>query len=198
MYILSQVLAFISLILNVFSRGFKKQSHSILVNMVSNIFGLLSCLLLFAYMGMAGLIVSTIRSIVFYIYSKNNWDKKLWLLLLFIGLQLGVCIFTSAVSGFVLIDFVLIMLKSSLFAFGCWQHNVKVFRISSILSCIMAIIYYMLYAGYINAVSELLSIILLVIVMIKEYYNKKVEVKNISSNSNLIQEDESFASEINE
>ena len=186
MYIFSQVLAFISLILNVVSRGFKKQSHSILVNMVSNIFGLLSCLLLFAYMGMAGLIVSTVRSIVFYIFSKNNWEKKLWLLLLFIGLQLGVCIFTSAVSGFVWIDFVLIMLKSSLFAFGCWQHNVKVFRISSILSCIMAIIYYLLYLGYVNAVSEFLSIVLLVIVMIREYYNKKAiaetDSKNLATN----------------
>ena len=167
-YIISQVLAGFSLTFNVISRYFKKQSHSLLFNIISNLFGLASCAFLTAYMGMVGLFAATIRSYVFYIYSKKNWEKQVWLLLLFIAAQLALCIATGFISGFIWWDFTLVMVKSTFFAYGCWQHNVKVFRICSIISCALTIVYFILYKGYVNCIAEFLSIIVLVYAMIRD------------------------------
>jgi hypothetical protein len=173
MYIASQVLAAFSLFFNVLSRVFKKQSQCLFVNVISNIFGLLSCFFLTAYMGMAGLFLATVRSVVFYFYSKNNWEKQVWLLVLFILLQLGLCILTGFVAGFIWWDFALVFIKSSIFAYGCWQKNITVFRLCSVASCTLTVVYFSLYAGYVNVAAEVLSIILLIVVMIKESVERK-------------------------
>ena len=148
MYIASQIFAAISLFFNIWSRFFKKQHHNLFINIFASIFNLISYILLTAYMGMVGLIVSTIRSIVFFLFAKNKWEKKTWLLVLFVGAQLGTCILTASISGFIFIDFVLVFLKGSLYTYGSWQHNNNIFRWSSIISCVFAIIYNLRYDGY--------------------------------------------------
>lgn len=184
MYEASVVMATISLILNIFSRFFKKQHHSLLVNIFASFFNLLSYLFLTAYMGMIGLIVSTIRSIVFYLFSKNDWEKRLSLLIFFIIAQLGACILTSALSEFILIDFVLVFFKGTLYTYGSWQHNVHIFRWSSIISCIVAIIYNILHLGYMNAASEVFSILALIYIMVKEANAKKKQELTAENSEN--------------
>ena len=173
MYIASQIFAAISLFFNIWSRFFKKQHHNLFINIFASIFNLISYILLTAYMGMVGLIVSTIRSIVFFFFAKNKWKKKTWLLVVFVVAQFATCVLTACISGFVLIDFVLVFLKGSLYTYGSWQHNVNVFRWASIASSSVAIIYNILYAGYMNCASEALSIVILLYVIIRDFVENK-------------------------
>ena len=177
MYIASQIFSAISLFFNIWSRFFKKQHHNLFINIFASIFNLISYILLTAYMGMVGLIVSTIRSIVFFFFAKNNWEKKTWLLVLFVVAQFATCVLTACISGFVLIDFILVFLKGSLYTYGSWQHNVNIFRWSSIISSTVAIIYNLLHAGYINCASELLSIVILFYVIIRDVLESKKQLK---------------------
>ena len=177
MYIASQIFAAISLFFNIWSRFFKNQHHNLFINIFASIFNLISYILLTAYMGMVGLIVSTIRSIVFFLFAKNKWEKKTWLLVLFVGAQLGTCILTASISGFIFIDFVLVFLKGSLYTYGSWQHNNNIFRWSSIISCVFAIIYNLRYDGYMNCASEFLSIVILLYVILREYFENKKALK---------------------
>ena len=149
-YIISQVLALIALIINVVSRYFKKQANGILFNALTNLFLMASCIFLTAYVGMAGCFVSAVRAFVFYIYAKKNWDRKLWLIIFFILLQFALCILTGFIDEFIWWAIILIMVKSTIFAYGCWQHNLKVFRICGIISCSLSATYYLIYMGYIK------------------------------------------------
>ena len=185
MYITSQVLAGFAMFFNIFSRFFKKQSHSLFYNFISNIFSLLSCIFLYAFMGMVGLVVSIIRTIVFYIYSKNDWEKKLWLLWLFFGLQLGVCILTSAITGFIWWDFALIFVKSALYSYGAWQRNVHVFRWFCILSCLLTVVYFLIHIGYINALAEVVSIVILLFMEIRDKFFKKSKSQPIGQSKDM-------------
>ena len=85
------------------------------------------------------------------------------------------CIITGFLSEFIWWDITLVMVKSTFFAYGCWQHNVKVFRICSIISCVLTIVYFVLYAGYMNCISEALAIVVLVYAMIRDAKADKKE-----------------------
>ena len=205
MYFFSQVLAFISMGLNIGSRFFKKQSNVLLVNIFSCLVGFFSNLLLLAFMGMAGLLVSTFRSIVFYYFSKNKWEKKLWLLFLFLGLQLVVCSLTSyfmvnkivtetgksfisCITASVVIDFILIFLKGGLFTIGAWQHNENVFRWLSIASAVFAVIYYFLLPkiGYANAASEIIAMSLIFYAIFSDAKAKKKALASAGETSSQV------------
>ena len=116
---------------------------------------------------MVCLIVSTLRSITFYFFAKNKWDKKLWLLIVFTVAQFGTCTFTAILNGLVILDFVLVFFKGTIYTYGSWQHNVKVFWWSSIVSSTVATIYNLMHGHYLMVASEVLSIVILVYMIIK-------------------------------
>ena len=133
-----------------------------------------SYLFLAAYAGMMGLIISIVRSFVFYLFVKNKWEKKVWLLILFLVLLVCSCTLSIFISQeFVLLEFALVLLKGGVYTFAAWQHNVKVFRYLSILSCVCAIIHDLLQKGYVNAFAEFVSIIFIIIVFIKDRKKEK-------------------------
>lgn len=178
MYILSQVLAGVGLVFTTSGRLFKKQENNLLFNIIANVFFILSYLFLGAYAGMFGLIVSIARSIVFYFYVKNQWQKRVWLLILFLALLLASCFLSMAISKeFVLIEFLLVMAKGGLYTYASWQHNVKIFRWLSIVCCICTIAHDLLKQGYINALAEGIAIIFIVIVIIVDYVKSKKQKK---------------------
>jgi len=194
MYIASQVFASIGLVLNIGSRFFKKQHHNLFVNIFATIFTLISYIFLTAYMGMVGLIISTARSITFYLFSKNDWEKKLWLLIFFIVAQFVSCVITSYIDGLIILDFVLIFLKGSLYTYGAWQHNVHIFRWSSIISSSVAIIYNVQYKAYVQILSEALSIVILFYVIIKD----KIDSKKLAVAKNNSEISENIISDMTE
>lgn len=188
MYIASQALAIFALVFNVSSRAFKQQYKTLLFNFIANLINIVSCIFLTAYMGMAGLIVATLRSLVFFLYTKKNWDKQLGLLIVFIGLQIIACAVTVLLNGFVWWDLVLVFVKTTFYGYGSWQRNVKVFWACSIIACALTIVYFILHAGYVNAAAEAISIIIIIIVMIRAYRseknNEKSEAKDDKSKTN--------------
>ena len=187
MYIASQVFATLSLVCNVLSRFFKKQHHNLLVNIFASFLSVISFFLLTAYMGMVGLIVSTIRSITFYFFAKNNWEKKVWLLTVFTIAQLATCTITAVISinndamlTLVIVDFILVFLKGTIYTYGSWQHNVRVFWWSSIISSSIASVYNLMHKGYMNTASEVLSIIILIYMITMDIISRKKEQNNLA------------------
>lgn len=174
MYVLSQVLAAFGFVFTTSGRLFKQQEKNLLFNVIANLFFVFSYLFLAAYAGMMGLIISIIRSFVFYLFVKNKWDKKLWLLILFLVLLVGSCSLSIFISKeFVLIEFLLVLAKGGVYTFAAWQHNVKVFRWLSIVSCCCAIVHDLLQMGFVNAFAEFVSIIFIIVVFVKEYRESK-------------------------
>lgn len=186
MYIVSQVLAAFGFVFTTTGRLFKQQEKNLLFNVVANIFFVFSYLFLAAYTGMMGLIISIIRSFVFYLFVKNKWEKKVWLLVLFLVLLLCSCLLSVFISKeFILIEFLLVLAKGGVYTFAAWQHNEKVFRWLSIVSCCCAIVHDLLQMGFVNAFAEFVSIIFIIVVFIRERNKKESDcLKEVESGKN--------------
>lgn len=186
MYIVSQVLAAFGFVFTTTGRLFKQQEKNLLFNVIANIFFVFSYLFLAAYTGMMGLIISIIRSFVFYLFVKNKWEKKVWLLVLFLVLLLCSCLLSVFISKeFILIEFLLVLAKGGVYTFAAWQHNEKVFRWLSIVSCSCAIVHDLLQMGFVNAFAEFVSIIFIIVVFIRERNKKESDcLKEVESGKN--------------
>lgn len=179
MYIISQVFAGIGLITTTTGRLFKEQEKNLLFNIITNVMFTLSYFFLGAYVGMIGIVVSIIRSVVFYIFVKKKWEKKVWLLVLFIILFLVSCGLSSLLSReFVVLNFILVVLKGISFTYGSWQHNIKVFRLCSIIACSLSVVHDALVHGWLNMSAEALSIVFMIFVIFKERAEAKREELN--------------------
>ena len=178
--IIAQSLAGVALVLTMAGRGFKKQTTNLLFNVVSCVFFAVSYLMLGAYMGLVEKCIAIVRSLVFYLYLKKNWNRQVWLLALFSVVLTVTCCFSFTTW----LDFALIMLKGLSYTYASWQHNVKVFRWLSIFSCAVTFVYDLIYLGYVLAMAELVAIAVIIAVMIKE----KVSEKRIKNNQQTSEE----------
>ena len=186
MYILSQVIAGFGFVFTTTGRLFKKQEMNLLFNVLANLFFGFSYFLLSAYAGMLGVIVSIVRSFVFYLFVKKMWKKKWWLLILFLVAQACSCSLSVLISKeFVLIELLLAFAKGGIFTYASWQHNPKVFRWLSIVSCVVAIAHDLLKHGYVNALAEFVSIIFIMVVIIRIWKDTK---KKLQEQPNLQQD----------
>lgn len=192
MYILSQVIAGCGFVFTTTGRLFKKQEMNLLFNVLANLFFGFSYFLLSAYAGMLGVIVSIARSFVFYLFVKKMWKKKLWLLLLFLVAQACSCGLSVLISKeFVLIELLLAFAKGGIFTYASWQHNPKVFRVLSIVTCVVCIAHDLLKHGYVNALAEFVSIIFIMVVIVriwKENKKRLQEQSNHQQDNNKIEE----------
>lgn len=169
MFIAGQIVSGVALIVNTSGRLFKKQSTNLIFATITNILIAISFYLLGAYMGLICMLVSAIRTFVFYLYAKNGWHKNIALLVLFILLYLG----TNFISFTNWLEYTLIALKGITYTYGAWQHKPQIFRVLSIASCGFTIWYNVLYAGYVNIIGEALCIIFTLYVIIQEIKSNK-------------------------
>ena len=179
MFIAGQIVSGVALVLNTSGRLFKKQSTNLIFTSVANLLIAISFYLLGAYMGLICMLVSAVRTFVFYLYAKNGWHKNIYLLVFFMLLYLG----TSFIAFTNWLDYTLIALKGITYTYGAWQHKPQTFRILSISSCLFTIWYNALYSGYVNIIGEAICIIFMVIVMVKDYKSSKSQ--EISQNKEI-------------
>ena len=179
MYIASQIVSGFALTLNASGRLFKQQSTNMMFTAISNILVAISFYLLGAYMGLVCMIISAVRTFVFYLYAKNNWSKNLYLLMFFIVLYLG----TSFIAFSNWLEYTLIALKGITYTYGAWQHKPKTFRVLSIASCGFTIWYNALYFAYVNIIGEAVCIIFVILVMIQDLKTNKTSALQTFDNN---------------
>ena len=180
MYLASQIIATLSMIVSICGRLFAKQSNNLLFNSVANFLSLTSYLLLGALLGCIGNTVALARSLIFALFLIKGWDKKLWLLILFLSLTVGTTIATAYISNEIIwYEIILVSIKYGSYTYGAWQHNVNIFRIFAIVSCITGVTYALLHAGYMNAMSEFVSFLCITFVIIKEAVKAKKQSKEV-------------------
>ena len=187
MFIAGQIVSGAALLFNTSGRLFKKQSTNLAFNCIANILVAISFYLLGAYMGLVCMIVSAVRTFVFYLYAKNGWHKNIYLLILFTALYLG----TGFLTFTNWIEYFIIAVKGISYTYGAWQHNPQRFRFLSIVSCIFTIWYNILYLGYINILCEIICIIFTTLVIIQHYnWRKRLQRAKALANSNIEQKKE--------
>lgn len=167
----ANILSLIGMGFNTGGRLFKKQENNMLFNLFSNVFFALGYLFLGAYMGLGVMVASILRTLILFSMFKNKQTPQLstFYLLILVFLTCSLISFTNW------LDFCLIMAKSISYTYGAWQHNVKIFRLFSIISCCFTICYNIPYHGYMNIIAESISIIFILIVAIVE--NNKSKTK---------------------
>jgi hypothetical protein len=150
-----QAFGIITLILYVVSMQMKKKENLLILQISSNIFFVLQCILTNALTGTALVSLAIARGVVFFIYKKRELNPSIITLLVF-----KFAIITSTIFAWEGII--------SLFAFFAninnlsaqWQDNMKLLRILTISGCILWMIYQFhagLYAAMVTEVCIIIS-----------------------------------------
>ena len=173
MYLASQIIATISMIVSIVGKLFAKQSNNLIFNGMANLLSLTSYLLLGALLGCVGNLVALARSIIFAVFLIKGWNKKFWLLILFLILTVATTLGTSYIANEIIwYEVVLIIVKYCTYTYGAWQHNVN-----AIIACACGVFYALLHKGYMNAVAEFVSVVFILYVIIKEAIKSKKQIK---------------------
>ena len=169
MFIAWQIFSGVALVLNTSGRLSHKPSTNMVFSAMANLLVAISFYLLGAYMGIVCMLVASIRTFTFYLFSKYNWDKSVLLLVFFTILYLAACFF--AFTNW--LEYSIIAIKGISYTYGAWQKNPQLFRGLSIFSCALTIWYNAIYMGYVNIISEALCILFTTIIMIQEFKKAK-------------------------
>lgn len=173
MFIAGQIVSGVALVLNTSGRLSNKPSTNMIFTSVANLLVAISFYLLGGYMGVACMLVASIRTFVFYLFARNEWNKSLSVLIFFTVLYLASCLLTFTNW----LEYTIIALKGISYTYGAWQSNPQMFRGLSIFSCALTIWYNAIYMGYVNIISEALCIIFTLLVMIQEIRKSKNQTK---------------------
>lgn len=167
MFLIAQLLSFITLIIQCIAIQFKDKNKIILFIGISNIFTDVGYIFLKAYTGFALGVVATIRMFTFYfIGKKENFNKNLSILIFLMFEILFIVSMIITYEGF--LSFVSLF-GYLIYTYGCWQKNKKILCFTSFFMSISIIIYNIFYKGYVNLLLETIFIISTIIALIKEY-----------------------------
>ncbi len=183
MFIAGQIVSGVALVLNTSGRLSNKPSTNMIFTAIANLLVAISFYLLGAYMGVACMLVASIRTFVFYLYARNDWHKSVPLLIFFMLLYLASCFLTFTNW----LEYTIIALKGISYTYGAWQNNPQIFRGLSIFSCALTIWYNAIYMGYVNIISEALCIVFTLIVIVQEVVKAK---KSPQIDADIIKEQE--------
>jgi len=165
-YIIVQVIGLVLIITTFITPHSKKHSNVLLMILITN---LLSCAQFYfadAKAGLFGLMVATVRSVVYWGYSSKNKKAPLLILLFFIIAQ-SLATIMGWVDWFSILTLALI-----LNTFGQWQTNEKVLRLCLLISAIIMGIYCFYTSAYTGAINKFLQAISTAIAL---YRTKKLQ-----------------------
>lgn len=189
MFLIAQLLSFITLIIQCSAMQFKDKNKIILFIGIGNIFSELSYIFLKAYTGFALGLVATIRMFTFYFMGrKENFNKKLSFLIFLIFEILLVVSMVITYEGF--LSFISLS-GYLIYTYGCWQKNKKVLCFASFYMSFTIIIYNIFYKGYVNLLLESVFIVSTIIALVKEFKNSKSK-KILYANNSVIQLNENI------
>ena len=173
MFYLAQGISVIALILAVISMQCKNKKIIMLLQFPSNILYSISNFLLGAIAGGITVLFASIRSFTIVLFENKKMQYSIWLYLFF---QLAIIITSGIVWAGPMT--LLSMMAGLIYNHGfCLEREVRL-RYFVIGAAIMNIIYNILYAGYINALIELITLISALIFVIVNYINNK-KIKNL-------------------
>lgn len=162
MKLIAQIIGIIAICLWLISLQCKKKKDILVFQIIASLFYSLQYFCLFAFS--AGLIdfTSAIRNIVFYFEEKkkNKISKLTLVIFITLAIFIGTLTFYSWVS-------LLPIIASLIYIYGLWQDNLKVTRITLILSDIIWLIHNFFVGAYVCCIGNVLQIIFGIVALVR-------------------------------
>lgn len=158
MNIISQFFGIIALLFICISIMSKKRGYLLKWQILATIFFSLQYLMLDAYDGLSITIIGLARSIIFYLYHKNN---KI----------ISINIFVSLIAGFLLVGIysysnyisLIPIFISLIYTYGVWQEQVRKFRIISSICAVFWMVYNLMVGAYVAIISNIIELLVSVL-----------------------------------
>ena len=178
MFILSQILSFIALVINMVAVQLKTKKQILLTIVISNLLFVISYLLLGACVGALTCGIVAIEIIINTILEDKGKKTSIYLIVLYlvVSILIGVLTFSN------LID-LLPIIASILFLFTLVQSKEKYVRLFILGNLTSWIIYDFFVKAYLDGISDLFIISSTIIAIIR--YDIKKEVKENEKNNNI-------------
>jgi hypothetical protein len=178
-YIISQVVGLVAIIIIIIGYSVNTKKKQLLLSIFANIFISISFLFLGTYVACIGIIISTIRTIIFFIYELKFKQVPTWL----ISIIFLVLIFNSSILMESLWDLVP-MFSLMLFTLGFRIRRLVYMRLFFIIPLIMFFVYDIVIFAYSDA---LLKIVELVVVGISttRFFVRKTKLERIKATEEL-------------
>lgn len=180
MFILSQILGTIALIIAIISVQFKEKTKLLFMQSIENIIKISALALVGGFSGAFSETVGLFRKIWFFKNSRDHKINKINSLIFFctLAIVVGVIFWEGPIT---LLPITGVILRT----IGLWQDNIFTLRYFTLLGCINYGIYSVLVGAYTNAVSEAFVIIFIIISIIR--LNKKEEEEKESLKNTILQ-----------
>lgn len=168
-YILSQIfslLCFACFGITFFS---KNQKNIRFLGILMNVFQAISYMFLGATNGWAMLVIATLRNVIFFKLSKQEYTLSYKLLLVGLLIVIGI---TGAITYKNLFS-LLPVFAIVLYSIGVWQKSPKIYKLLSIPNCLLWVIYNISVASIVASIDETVMLVLSIIGFCKEFDNKE-------------------------
>lgn len=172
MYIFSCLMSSFALVFSIISIMRINKKQILAYQIPANICYSLSYFFKGAFATSLGVVVATIRTLVFFMYNIKDKKAPKYMLYIFIILTISSCL----VFYKNLFD-ILPMFGMCIFTYGTWQSNEFVIKISAILLSVCLFIYNLYCRLYISCFQEILLILSAIISIIKLKYNQNNNLK---------------------
>ncbi len=167
MFLLAQILRMLSAVFEILADGCSNKKLIFLLNGIYNLLAASSYFLLNAFTGGLGCLLAIVRNIIFYV----NKDKTpLWVLITYLVFIISI----GLISDFSLLG-VMPCILVGIYTIGLYTGDVKIIKISVIITCILEIIYDYIVMAYAGIVVCSIDIVVVIISMILD--KKKKELK---------------------
>ena len=154
LFILAQVVGLLSLIAYCASMQINNRIKLLILLTVVNLLNSIVYFLLNSIAGGIIALVSVIRLIIFYFYAKRNKQCPIYLLWLFISLDI--------VAGLITFDYwydILCIMEAIVVTYGTFIKNMTITRICHLFSCILMFTFNIFVFAYSNMLSEFIGLI---------------------------------------
>ena len=193
MELASQIIGIVAIVISVMSMLFKSKTNILLFTIIYNILTLTSYLLLGKYLGSILVGILTLKSIIYYLFALKKAKPNIYVLIV-----LEIAILTTSIFLWQSWPDIFILISSLINTYTTWQDNVKIIKISAIISAVLLILYDAFIGAYVYIISETLyggaAIFSIVMMFVK---NKKA-ISNNEANNNEINSEDKPENEVNQ
>lgn len=153
-FILAQLVGFLSLILYCISMQINNRMRLLVFLVFVNLLNAIVYFLLGSHAGGLVSLVSVTRLIIFSVYEKNSKACPLWLLILFITLDI--------IVGTLTFDYwydILCILEAIIVTYGTYIKNMTITRVCHLFSCMLMFTFNIFVLAYSNMLSESIGLV---------------------------------------
>lgn len=151
MEITAQIIGIVAIIVSILSMTFKSKKMIMLLCTIYNIMTLTSYLFLGKYLGSILVGILTLKSFIYYIYALKKAKPNLVVLII-----LEIAILTMSIVLWQFWFDIFILLSSLINTYFSWQDNVKILKISVVITSVLLVLYDIFAGAYVYVISEIL------------------------------------------